>query len=194
MNHIKSLGLTALAAWVIFALAGASVASATTGEVKGVKQTGSITLKGSLEAGTSAVFTEELGGTLDTCTAATFEGKTSTFSGSSIGGALSTLLFGGCSHTTDVLSKGNFSISAIKGTTNGDLSSSAAEIQMRSTFFGVNAVCKTGAGTHLGTITGKASGQATVDINTNLDCGILGIVGWTASYVVTSPEGFGIVE
>jgi hypothetical protein len=194
MNNLRKLGLAVLAAMALAAFLSAGNASATTLEVKGVKQTGAVTLKGSLETGTSAILKDELGSTTDTCTGGTVEGTTSTFTGANVSGPVSGFTITGCSHTTDVVSKGSVFVSWIKGTTNGTVSSANAEVSVRSTFFGVTATCKTGAGTDIGTITGKASGQATLDVNATLDCGALGNGFLTGSGVVTSPEGLGIVE
>jgi hypothetical protein len=197
MKYLKILGLAAVAAMALMAMA--STASATTLEVKGVKQNASVTLKSSIEAGTSAVLKDELGSTTDTCTGSEVEGKTessgtTTFTSADVGGKVGKLTFSGCSHTTDVVANGSLSVTWIKNTTNGTVSSANAEVTVRSTFFGVTANCKTGAGTDIGTLTGKASGQATMDINGTLDCGSLGNGFWTGSYVVTSPEGLGVVE
>jgi hypothetical protein len=204
MKYLKMLGLAAVAAMALTAFV-ASTASATTLEVKGVKQTGAVTIKATLEPGTSAVLKDELGSTTDTCTGSTVEGKTeesetTKFTGAHVGGKISTLDFTGCSHTTDVLANGSLSVTWIKPVketdpkTNGTVSSANAEVRVQSTFFGISAICKTGAGTDIGTLTGKASGQATMDINATLDCGSLGKGFWTGLYLVTSPEGLGVVE
>jgi len=193
MDHIKSFGLAAIAGWVVIALAGTSIASATTLEVKGVTQTGAVTIKASLEAGTSSLLKDDFSNVTTTCSGSTIEGKTTTFTGPAVSLPVSSLTFTGCSHTTDVLASGSLSGSRIGTTTNGTVTSSGTEVLVRSTFFGINAVCRTGAGTDIGTLTGKASGQATLDINATLDCDALGNGYWTASYVVTSPEGLGFV-
>ena len=197
MKYLKMLGLTAVAAVALMAFA--SAASATTFEVTGVKQTSNITLHATLEEGTSAILKDEAGTTTDTCTTSTVHGTTTSFTAAgtgAIGGPITTLTFGNCSHTTDVIAPGSLSVSWIKGTTNGTVTSSNAEVTVRSTFFGVNATCKTGAGTDIGTLTGKAStaGKATMDINGTISCGILGNSSWTGSYWITSPHNLGVIE
>jgi hypothetical protein len=48
-------------------------------------------------------------------------------------------------------------------------------------------------GTDIGKLTGVKSGKATIDISAVLNCGIL-TARWTATYLVTSPEGLGVVS
>jgi hypothetical protein len=58
--------------------------------------------------------------------------------------------------------------------------------------------CETGAGTHIGTLTGKSGSVAsdklaTMDIHAVLNCGFLAPSStWDGSYIVTSPEGLGV--
>jgi len=195
MKYLKMLGLMVVAALALMAFA--SAASATTGASTGVKITKNFTIHATLEEGTSAILKDEAGTTTDTCTTSTVHGTTTTFTAAgtgAIGGPISTLTFGNCSHTTDVIAPGSLTVSRIAGTSNGTVTSSGAEVQVRSTFFGANATCKTGSGTDVGTLTGKANGQATMDINATISCGILGNTSLTGSGVVTSPEGVGVVE
>jgi peroxiredoxin family protein len=93
-----------------------------------------------------------------------------------------------------VIAKGELEVQSIAGTTNGTLYSKGAEVTVVSTAFGVSAVCKTGASTALGTLTGaEAGGQAVIHINSKISCGILGTSTLTGAYVVTNPTGF-VVE
>ena len=198
MKYLKMLGLAAIAAMALLAFVGAGTASATTLEVKGVKQTGSVAIKASLKAGTSAILKDKNGTTNDTCTGSTVEGSTTVTTGTAVSGPINKggLTFTGCSHTTHVLKEkeGTLKVEWTSGT-NGKVISSGAEVTVVSTVFGASAVCKTGAGTEVGTLTGVAAGQATMHINaTTLDCGILGTSSWTGTYVVTSPEGLGVVS
>jgi hypothetical protein len=196
MKYLKMLGLSALAAMALSAIL-ASGASATTLEVTGVKKNEAVTIVATLEPNTSAILKDELGSTTDTCTESTVKGTTTKFTAAGVNpihGNIETLTFDKCSHTTDVVANGSLSVSWIKGTTNGTVSSSNAEVTVRSTFFGITATCKTGAGTDIGTITGKATGNATMDINGTIDCGSLGNSAWTGSYWVTEPHNLGVVE
>ena len=190
MKYLKMLGLAAIAAMALMAVVGASAASATTLEIGGVTQNQQVTIEATLATGTSAILKDKNGTTNDTCTGSTVEGATTAFDPPS--GPISALTFTGCSHTTDVISKGNLSVAWTSGT-NGTVSSNGAEVTVKSTVFGISAVCKTGVGTAIGTLTGVASGNATMHINaTTLDCGALGTSSWTGTYTVTSPSGLGV--
>jgi hypothetical protein len=101
------------------------------------------------------------------------------------------LTFEECTHTTKVDANGSLSIAWTSGT-NGNVTSSSAEVTVQSTFFGATALCKTGTGTKIGTATGVKEGSATIDINAAVNCGILGTASWTGTYSVTSPSGLGV--
>jgi hypothetical protein len=187
MKYLKMLGLAAVAAMALMAVVGAGSASATTLTTTGVTQTGSVTIEATLEAGTSAILKDKNGTTNDTCTGSTVEGATtSPFTGGTISGHINTLDFTGCSHTTDVLANGSLSVTWTSGS-NGTVSSKGAEVTVKSTVFGVSAVCKTGEGTTIGTLTGVNAGNATMHINaTTLNCGALGTSSWTGTYTITN--------
>jgi hypothetical protein len=194
MKYLKMLGLAAVSAMALMAVVGASAASATTLEVGGVAKTSAVEIVASLEPGTSALLKDSAGTTTDTCTTSEVKGKTSVFTGAAVSGPISTLTFGNCTHTTTVLAKGSLSVTWISGTTNGTVNSIGAEVTVQSTAFGVSAICKTGTGTDIGTLTGVKTGKATMDINGKINCGILGTATWTGAYVVTSPEGLGVIN
>jgi hypothetical protein len=213
MKYLKMLGLAAVAAMALMAVVGAGTASATTLEVGGTAKNEAVTIEASLKTGTSALLKDEFGTTTDTCTVSAVKGTTTwvkdenpeiaptdnKFTGFEVGGPLSALTFEKCTHTTTVLSKGNLWVKWIpttkkeeeegKKSTNGTVSSSGAEVTVQSTFFGASAVCKTGAGTTIGTATGVKEGSATIDINASINCGILGSSSWTGTYVTTGAEG-----
>lgn len=191
MKYLKILGLAAVAAAALMAFVGAGTASATTLEVKGVTQNQAVTIHATLKAGTSAVLKDSAGSTTDTCTSSTVHGTTSVFDGTYVSGPISSLTFANCSHTTTVIKSGSLDIDWTSGT-NGTVISTGAEVTVVSTAFGVSAICKTGTGTTIGTLTGVAAGQATMDINGTIPCGILGNSSWTGTYVVTTPEGLGV--
>jgi hypothetical protein len=203
MKLTKILRATAVAALALMAFAG--TASATTLETNGVKQTGEIELRGSLKPGTSESLKFTEGGffSLNTCTASTVIGKDSTAkTGAAVSGPLSLLAFTSCRHEKVVVHKpGSLIIEWIKGTTNGTVRSSAAEVTVPTEFFpGSTTVvtCTTNA-TDLGTITGVASGSATIDINALINCGfVLPCVRWEGTYVITTSTGgahaIGVVE
>jgi hypothetical protein len=193
MKYLKMIGLAAIAAAVLMAIVGASAASATTLEVEGVTKNASVSIVASLTPGTSALLKDSAGTTTDTCTTSEVKGATeSPFTGSTyVGGIVSSLTFGNCSHTTTVLKPGKLDIDW-DGGTNGTVISTEAEVTVVSTAFGISAVCKTGAGTDIGTLTGVKTGHALMHINGKISCGILGTSTWTGSYTVTSPTGLGV--
>jgi hypothetical protein len=193
MKHLKIIGLAAVAAMALMAFAAGS-ASATTLEENGKTTNAEVTITASLETGTSAILEDTNGLTQDTCTESHVHGTTVTpFTGPEVGGPVATLSFGGCTHTTTVLAKGNLTISNIAGTTNGTVKSNGAEVTVKSTIFGVSIVCKTGAGTDIGTLTGVSSGDATMDINATVNCGsFVPTAKWEGSYWITKPTPFGV--
>ncbi len=196
MNYLRMLGLavTALAAMALTA----GSASATTVEVNGVAQTGSVAWSASLEIGTSSLLQLTNGSFANTCTVSSVSGNTTTFtkeSSGAIGGPISVLSFTSCTTspvTVDI--KGSLSFEWISGTTNATVKSVGAEVTVPSPIGNLN--CKTGVGTDLGTVTGRKTGEtATVDISSVLNCGFLApSATWTASYWITSPTGFGFVK
>jgi hypothetical protein len=97
----------------------------------------------------------------------------------------------GCSHTTDTLKAGKLAVAWLSGTTNGTVISSEAEVTAKSTTFGVSIVCKTGAGTDIGTFTGVKEGEATMDISASVDCGLFSAI-LEGTGTVTSPAGLGV--
>ena len=193
MKYLRMVfGLIAVAATVLPAL-GAGTASATTLEIGGVAQNKSVSYVASLEAGFRLRITDSAGTTTDECSSLELKGKTTTFT-STPSGPVETLTFGSCTHTTTVLANGSLSVTNIAGTTNGTVTSSGAEVTVVSTAFGVSAVCKTGAGTVIGKITGLFSGHPTLDLTGKIGCGILGTAHWEAFLGFTSPTGLGVTS
>ena len=197
MKYLKMLGFAVVAAMALTAFLGAGSASAqtlykyTTPSASDSIAVGT-ELVFSLGAGTSALLKDTSGGVNDTCTGSEMKGKVGTNTTTDAGGAISTLTFTGCSHTTDVLANGELEIKNIAGTTNGTVVSKGARVTFKSTIFGISCVANTGAGTTIGTLTGakSATAQATMDINGLIVLEICGgDVTWTGSYEVTSPLG-----
>jgi len=196
MKFTRILGVAAIAA---LALTFASTASATTLEIGGVKQTGSVTFKATLKSGTSALLSDTGGFFANTCTTSTIEGKTTTFTApgtSPIAGALPVLSWGTtatpCKEgNPTVVKSGTFTISWIKGTTNGTFVSDNGHWTVPTALGSLTCTTPEG-GTDLGVLTGVASGNATLDINAVLNCTVS--LKWTGTYTVTSPTGLGVVE
>ncbi|HEX6780964.1 MAG TPA: hypothetical protein VF125_02920 [Solirubrobacterales bacterium] len=195
MKFSKMLGLAALAVAAFTALAAVGTASATTVEVGGVGQNKSVAFTISLKSGTSTVFKDTTGNVADTCTGSETNGSTvAPFT--NVNGVNATVIeyfFNGCtSGKTQVLKGGTLSFEWTKNT-EGLLRSSEAEITVYDNMFGATAVCKTGT-TIIGTVTGVATGQATLHVNTVLACGFLGTAKWEGTYSFTSPNGFGLKQ
>lgn len=194
MKYLKMLGLAAIAAMALTAFA-ASTASATTLEVNGATQNKAVTLQASVEPGSTVILSRTDGTLANTCSTSNVEGTTETFTGTKVTSKeLSLLTFETCLRTVTVDRPGRLYIEHIAGTTNGTVFSEEAEVTVLTPFGGTEVNCKTGTGTHLGTLTGKAAGaEATMDINAVLNCGfLLPSAKWTGSYTVTSPTGLGV--
>ena len=216
MKYLKILGLAAVAAMALTAFMGAGTASATqlykyTTPSANDKLGVGTTILSSLESGTSALLKDTGGLANDTCTASEVHGTITKDTSSSPAvnpqGAITTLSFTGCSHTTNVLANGSLEIKNIAGTTNGTVISKEARVTIKSTVFGISCTANTGAGTTIGTLTGAKKTEAeakeeeetekvptlhraTMDISAiiSLENGC-GDSTWTGSYVVTSPVG-----
>ncbi|HET8954520.1 MAG TPA: hypothetical protein VFN18_02550 [Solirubrobacterales bacterium] len=194
MKRFRKLGLAAAMTLGVLAFLTGGIASATTIEIKGVTQNKSVQASASLQPSTSMILKDSFGTTTDTCTEAFVKGATEgVFSGASVGGKLGTLTVGNCSHTTTVLSPGSMSVVWTSGT-NGSVTSAASEVTTVSTAFGSSAVCKTGSGTPIGTVTGVKEGHATLDVNAKVSCGILGTGTLTGTFTGTGSGGLGVVN
>jgi hypothetical protein len=188
MKYLKMLGLAAVAAMAMAAFT-AGTASATTLEVGGTTTNASVIIQTALKSGSTLSWRDTFGVTQNTCTISAIEGDTNIpFTGATVTGQVDKLTFSECDKPVTVHSKGMFHISHVAGT-NGTVTSSGAQITVTGPFGYFN--CVTGASTHLGTLTGKASGNAELFINATLNCGIS--AKWVASYVVTTPAlGLGV--
>jgi hypothetical protein len=209
MKYLKMLGLAALSAMALMAVT-AGTASATTLEIGGATQNKPVTITASLKAGTSVLLKNTSGSSENTCTQSHLHGTTTwsttggvtthnSYTGEQLTGALSFLQFGtdatgkGCTTNVTVHKAGKLHIKHIAGTTNGTLTSSEAEVTSFSAAFGTYINCKTGTGTHLGTLTGVKEGHATMHVNAVLNCGFfVPSAQWIGTYTVTSPTGFGV--
>jgi len=191
MKHLKMLGLAAVAAMALMAFA-AGPASATTLEIKGVPQAVDVEIEASIAAGNSAILKDTSGFSQNTCTSSVAKGKTETTTGTYVTGKLSLLSFSNCTRTVTVHQPGALEIHWIKGTTNGTVYSEKAQVTSGSPIGTLN--CTTGETTHIGTLTGVASGHATMHINALINCGIISSAKWEGTYTITSPEGLGVIE
>jgi hypothetical protein len=181
----KSLGLAVAA--VLASMAFASTASATTLETNGVANAGAVTTHASAES--ELVLTATSRAFANACSESTIESTTTTpFTGTRVGGPVSTLTFGACVDSVTVHRPGYLEVENISGTTNGTIFSKSAEVTTGSPFG--NLTCRTAAaGTDLGTFTGGVTG--TIDINAVINCGFfLPSARFEGKYIITSgPNG-----
>lgn len=192
MKHLKTFGVIAVCSIAMPGLA-ASGASATTFEIGGVTQNGSVTVTASLKSGTKAKWTRTSGTIINECAKSHAHGATtSPFTGSQVTAPLSTLTFEDCLYSVTVHKPGQLYFRHILGTTDGTLYSENTEITVKEAS-GFYVTCLTGTETDIGQITGKASGHATLDIHAVLSCGFLQpSVTYSAEYEVTTPTGLGV--
>jgi hypothetical protein len=194
MTHLMRTGLATLSAMVLIAFAAGS-ASATTLEVGGVTQNKAVTIEASLEPGTSLLIRDTNNLTQDTCTASTIQGTTqSPFTGSKIGGPLSTFTLSNCTHTSHVLASGSLSVSQIGATTDGTIYITATKFTVISTVFGISITCSSGDQVDVGRFTSRFFGLLTkFDLDFIINCGFfVPTAKVEGSYVVTSPSGLGV--
>ncbi|HEX3040905.1 MAG TPA: hypothetical protein VHP56_02295 [Solirubrobacterales bacterium] len=189
MKHLKMLGLAAVAATALMAFA-AGPASATTLSINGVTQTGAVAIEASIAAGNSAILKDTSGFSQNTCTTSVAKGSTDTKTGEAVTGKLSSLTFSNCTRTVTVHKPGALEILWISGSTNGTVYSENAQVTSGSPIGILN--CTTGETTHIGTLTGIASGSATMHINALINCGIISSAKWEGTYTITSPSGLGV--
>lgn len=192
MKHLKCLGLAVLAAMALTAFLGAGPTSATTLQAGGKNLPAGSEFVTTLKSGTSSLMKDEFGTTTDTCTGSENRNKTTNESGAQVASNVTFQQTSSCTHTVTVLKTGKGTIEWTSGI-NGKVTSAESEVTVQSTFFGASAVCKTGTGTAIGTLTGSKEGHATMDVNAKINCGILGQGTLTSTYTVTSPTGLTVV-
>jgi len=195
MKHLKMLGLS-LVAVAIAVMTAASAASATTLEVGGVAQNKSVSFAWTLKSGTSMTFQTTTGEPWGTCTGLEIKGATEgTFTGSTVSGKLSSFAWSGCLDKVETIKPGRLQIAWSSGT-NGTVTLFETEFKWYLEAFGEPLTCKVSpSGTDIGLLTGVKEGQATVDMNAVISCGlILPSMRLAGSLTVTSPSGLGVVS
>jgi hypothetical protein len=192
MKHLKILSLTAAVAMAMMAF-GASISSATTIQSGGKNLPAGAEIYSTLKAGTSSVYKDTFGNTVQTCTRSENKVKTTNETGTAVNGVITVQSTSNCSHTAHVLKNGEMKIEWTSGN-DGKVSSSNFETTFISTVFGASCLAKTGTGTPVGTLTGSTTGNATMDINAVISAGICGDFVWTASFTVTSPSPLTVVK
>jgi hypothetical protein len=188
MKYIKMLGIAAVAAMSLMAFAGSASATELFSGATTLKAP--VAIKASLQTGATANLTDTAGNPIDTCSGSEVTGSTTATQAATLSGA-ATVAWSGCTQVTKTLKGGTLTISHIAATTNGTVTSDAAEVTI--SVFGVSCVYGTGAGKDLGTLVGSTTKTATLNINV-----IVNEVGsqflcpdtakWVANYQVTSPD------
>jgi hypothetical protein len=182
MKYIKMLGLLAVAAASLMALAGsASAASVTSSE-------------GTTPNIVATSTNSKLDGSFVTveCSHSKVEGNVESQGAANdatpVGGAVDFLSFTGCNYTVTIGTKGSLAVHSTATTGDGTVTSSGASITIHTS---VGSCVFTTSGTDIGTLDGKTG--AVMNINSakiprtggNFLCGSSGT--WTGSYSVTSP-------
>ncbi len=190
----------------------ASCASATTLEVNGVTQTGSLTITASLETGTTLTMSRTDGSFANTCTGSHKHGIMNTTNNNGVWAVTGPLTghthqqktegqkpedglsYSGCTRPLTVHDPGTLEILHIAGTTDGTVYSEETQLTMGSPFGTLS--CKTGDTTKIGTLTGTDGTpvtKATMHVNAVLNCGFLvPSAKWVGSYEVTIPHLLGV--
>jgi len=205
MKYVKMLALAAVAVGALTAFLGAGTASASTicsttanpCPAAQVWPVGTV-IDFSIPAGSNAVLKDTSNNELDKCTSSTVKGKI-TNAGSStatVTGSVEELTWGGCTFTTNTVSKSNLEVHQIAGTSNGTVTSDGTfEVTINTGAFG-SCIYGVASGVDLGTITeGKSAPNvptATFEANavaTRFGSNFLcpSTSRWTGTYVLTSP-------
>lgn len=170
-------------------------ASATTFEVNGIAKAEAVEIAASLKPGITETWKTTGGMVLNQCVESSLSGTTTapyTAKGA-VTGTISSWSFPNCAFNPTTLTKtGQFYIEHIPGSTNGTVFTENTEIKLKTSASG-SLTCKTTT-THIGILKGTATGHATIDINTVLNCGLFLSLVWESSYVFTSPTGLGVIE
>jgi len=173
MRYVRTLGLAAVAAAALIALAAVGTASATvicknnlSTEKCSEPYPKGTAGKASLEPGTSMLMKGPFGETIATCTESTVTG-TSANTGSAtetVKSTLTSLTFSKCNHPVTVKAAGTGELHWIPGTDNGILTTTGTTVIVDETLFGA---CQyvTNA-TSMGTVTGGNPG--TFDLNAKI--------------------------
>lgn len=178
MKHLKIIGLAVMAAAALMAFAGnASAAPPVLTSPSGTEYTGTLTSTATeslkLEAGFAT----------DTCTTSTVSGKVETNT-TVASGKITTLEFGSCAFTTDVLSKGSLEVKS-----GGEVRAIGSEVTVST--LGTSCVYGGGTGTKLGSLTGGKPAKLTVAASLpKISGGFLcaNPASWTGKYSVTTPD------
>jgi hypothetical protein len=207
MKYLKILGLAAVAAAALMAIAGAGTASATVlcdsaTNPCAAKWAAGTQLEFHIQAGTEGIWAATSGEPTVRCTEGILKAKPST------GGALETVTMSiggesefnwnkGCGSgiETKTLEGGKLEIHSISGSSNGTVT--ATGFSFTTTFLGASCVYTFAEPTDMGTLTGSATGDAVLDINTvftkkegSFVCPLT--VTWKENFTQVAPSGTGL--
>jgi hypothetical protein len=177
MKYLKMLGLVAIAAAALMAIAGAGTASATvlcrttsTPCAAGQKWETNTQVHFTLKPGTTSEWKTTGGSLENTCTEGTIKGSISSAGSETstvkISVSKSEWTWGGCTQAQNTLAGGELEVHAIAGSDNGEVR--ATGFNFTTTIAGVSCNYNFPESTKLGTLTSSGSGGATIDINTVL--------------------------
>jgi hypothetical protein len=175
MKYLKMLGLVAIAAAALMAVAGSGTASATvlchtTSTPCAQKWAANTQVEFTLGSGSSGEWMRTGGELITTCTEGQIKGKISNAGSESatvkIPVAASDFIWPKCTSTSETLAGGEFEIHAIAGTDNGTVTASG--FNFTTTVTGISCSFYFPEGTIYGTLTASGSGNANIDINTVL--------------------------
>jgi hypothetical protein len=194
MRTFEMLRLAIFATFVLTALLGTSMASATEIYSNGVTQGAGTTLEWTQKSSLTLLVRDTGGSLNDTCTGSSVSMKTANAGGSgvSVTSSISALSFTGCTHTTDPLKNadGTYGSLELKWTKNTEATVISKETRIThiSTVFGISCTANTGAGTTLGTLN-TAGGAATFELSAVIEMGVFcGDSIWTGTYLITKPS------
>jgi hypothetical protein len=203
MKYLKMLGLAAVAAAALMAIAGSGTASATvlchSTSTPCVEKWEGAQLEFKVKAGTEGVWADTDGEPKVSCTEGILKGKPST------GGASATVTMtvngesefnwnNGCSGgiVTKTLEGGNLEIHAISGSDNGTVT--ATGFKFTTTFLGASCIYGFPEARDLGTLTASSTGDAVLDISSvftkiegSFICPLT--VSWNEQFTQTGPSG-----
>jgi len=199
MKYMKMLGLVVVAAMALAAFLGAGSASATVichtktspCPQKWAKGT---QVEFSVKSGTSASWKETTGIAVKTCTGGTIKGEI-TNAGSEteavkISVPASEFKWTGCTVATETLKGGEIELTHITGTDNATMVFKGFEFT--TTQSGISCKYGLGEGIDVGTLTGSATGDAVMDINSVLPVTGGGLccsdVAWIEEFTLTKPQ------
>jgi len=192
MRLLKIWGWAMMATIFLICMVGVGTASATA-LYSGANHVPAGTEVKATLSGSSTLATTE-GTILDTCSGGSISGSTANTGNATeaikVPVIKEKLSWSGCTESTATTEGGELEVHWVSGTTNGTLTAKGFKVEINTTIFG-KCVYTAGGSTDIGTLTGKSSGTAIMDISAVLArfsglCPPTGV--WTANYTITAPD------